>query len=98
MFHLPSLSLLQLLHEFCNIVKKNENIEDLFATSWECWSPKILSYAKASDRVGTREYVELLSTSKVSKGEHVDMCSVLYMCVYNGHIIMGKQPGHLCIL
>lgn len=46
-----------------------DNIDDLFALNWEVWSPKILSYAKASDKCGTREYTRVLAESpKVSKG------------------------------
>ena len=36
--------------------------------NWEQWAPKILLFAKASNKVGTKQYVDLLASTNVSKG------------------------------
>ena len=47
---------------------KKDNLGDLFGSNWDVWAPKILSFAKASGKTGTTEYIQLLSESNVSKG------------------------------
>ena len=67
---------MQLLSEFANIVKKTDNMCDLFGSNWEIWAPKVVSYAKASCKAGTAEYLDILSGSTVAKGTYNVCCDM----------------------